>query len=82
MVRVRIFALSRMELIVSIMVPQLLVAQPHVDGTFRDIDLDDIPVSHQSDSATGSGLGRDMPDRKTGRTATETTIRDQGALLT
>lgn len=61
---------------------QLLVAQPHVDGTFRDIDLDDIPVSHQSDSATGSGLGRDMPDRKTGRTATETTIRDQGALLT
>ena len=31
---------------------QLLVAQPHVDGTFRDIDLDDIPVSHQSDSAT------------------------------
>src|SRR5690606_15769123 len=53
--------------------------QHHAAG--RDVDVDDVAILHQTDSAAGGSLRRDVTDGETRGTAGEAAIGDQGALF-
>ena len=61
---------------------QLLIAELHADGAAGDVDDDDVAVLDLADIATAGSLGRDMSDGEAAGATRETSVSDQGALLT
>lgn len=60
---------------------EFLIGDAHGDAATRDVDVDDVAVTHQGYVASGSSLGRDVTDRESGSASRETSVGNQGALL-